>query len=127
MKAYVRNNLARVRAAARRANFENVRHAAAVVMRIAKSFIRRARTPSQEGQPPHTQTLRLKKAIQFAADNRTNYAIIGPTAEIVGPAGKAHEYGGLFRGRRYPRRRFMGPALEEVEPRLAQFWANTIR
>lgn len=127
MKVYVRNNMARVRAAARRANFENVRHAAAVVMKIAKGFIRKARTPAGEGQPPHTHTYRLKKAIQFSADNASNYAIIGPTAEIVGPAGKPHEHGGRFRGRSYPRRPFMGPALEKVQPRLAQFWANTIR
>jgi hypothetical protein len=53
--------------------------------------------------------------------------VIGPDYQNVGQSGAAHEFGGHFRHENYPRRPFMGPALEKVKDRLPSFWAGSVR
>ena len=53
--------------------------------------------------------------------------VIGPDVESFGTAGKAHEHGGRYRHERYPKRPFMGPALEKIKPRLPKLWAGSVR
>ena len=79
------------------------------------------------GQPPHTHTKRLPQAIKYAVEKKTGSVVIGPDVESFGTAGKAHEHGGQFRGERYPRRPFMGPALEKTKERLPKMWAGSVR
>ncbi|NLG44788.1 MAG: hypothetical protein GX547_16220 [Phycisphaerae bacterium] len=115
---------ARVRRAADKARPKNLQHAAALVRKAAIRSIRCSKKPSTAGQPPHTKTKRLKTGILF--DVAETNAIIGPAVQFVGPSGAAHEFGGRFRGRRYPARPFMGPALESLRPRLPRLWDATV-
>ena len=83
--------------------------------------------PSSPGRPPHTKGL-LKEAIDFEQSFSGESAIIGPKSEVVSNVGGAHEFGGPFRGRQYPKRPFMGPALDvEVKNNLPKAWENSIR
>lgn len=130
--------------AATRANFSNLSHAAAAIRLTARHSIRKApkargrdekgrfrsegRTqPSMSGTPPHTRAGQLKRAILYSVEKQAGRALIGPTYEMMGVSASAHEFGGRFRGQRYPARPFMGPALRENLPRLPKIWAASVR
>lgn len=118
----------RVRKAAKKANLTSLRHAAAALRLQARGTIRkrpRSGKPGRPGGPPRTRAGQLKRSILFDAD--TDRAIIGASAGFVGESASAHEHGGRYRGRLYPERPFMRPALEKLRPRLSQFWAASLR
>jgi phage gpG-like protein len=117
--------LARKRA--KDATFRNLNHAAATLRLTAQRSLRKRKTPSAPGQPPSSFTGRLRKSILYAVDRARDYAVIGPSRNLIGPAGAAHERGGRFRGADYPARPYMGPALEKIRPRLARLWAGSVR
>jgi len=98
--------------------------AGALVMTIARRKIRTSDKESSPGTPPHTKTRRLKKAILFAAESER--VVIGPSVELFGTAGRAHEHGGEFRDEVYPERPFMGPSLKDAAPRVSAFWSNSL-
>ncbi len=75
--------------------------------------------PSEPGTPPHSKEGALPAAILFAVDAATLTAVVGPTRRKVGLAGKAHEFGGEFRGENYPARPFMAPAMLKTLDRFA--------
>jgi hypothetical protein len=54
-------------------------------------------------------------------------AVIGPSFDKIGLVGHAHEFGGTFRGDRYEKRSFMGPAGEKVAPRMPSMWAASYK
>jgi len=98
----------------------------------------RTRLPRFPGRPPHTRRGLLRGAIIYGVDlpaatlaaqagKHAGRALIGPTYERVGTSAMAHEFGGKYRRERYPKRSFMGPALEKVAPRLAGFWAGSVK
>ncbi len=93
----------------------------------ASRSIRKVKRPSLAGQPPHSGTGQLRKSIRFAVDRADSSVVIGPTRESIGLIGSVHEFGGRFRGRRYPKRPFMQPALEKTQPQLPRLWAQSIR
>lgn len=93
--------------------------------RVLKSGKRRV-VYAAPGTPPHSRFGALKYAIRYFVDPAGRYSVIGPEYRDVGPSGKAHEIGGLFRGRRYPKRQFMKPALMKILPRMNSFWAYTV-
>jgi phage gpG-like protein len=102
-------------------------HAAAAIRLTARRSIRKRATPSQEGQPPHTKAGQLRGAIVYAVEKQHARAVIGPSYERMADAAGAHEHGGRFRGDDFPARPFMGPALENIAPRLPKHWAATVR
>jgi len=126
IKATTKDETRRVRRAANRGTFKSLNQAAATIRLIAKRSIRRRKSPGPAGQPPRTQTKRLPNSILYFVDRDKQSAIIGPSHRLIGPAGAAHERGGLFRGRRYPARPFMGPALEKAKPRIPRFWSGSV-
>jgi len=109
-------------------NFQNIGHAAATLRMIARRSIRKRKRPAPEGEPPHTQTKRLKTSILYAVDRRRESAIIGPSYHVIGVAGAEHEHGRRFRGRRPQQdaRPFMGPALKKAAPRMPRFWRASL-
>lgn len=137
MPTEVRDRFGRVAAAEKRASFKNLGHAAAVVRKVAVRSIKAGKRVSKRqsrmgsspaapaGTPPHSPTGRLKRAILFAQEPEA--AVIGPSADLFGNAGKAHEFGGRFRRETFERRPFMGPALEKVQDQIPAQWAGTIR
>lgn len=102
---------------------------AALVRTIAKRSIRttKSREGSQAGRPPRTRGRKvLPRAILFAVNREEESAIIGPSVELAGKVGGAHEHGGMFRGERYDARPFMGPALDKVLPEFREAWRHSI-
>ena len=99
------------------------RAAGAIRVQAARSIIQSA-SPSEPGRPPHTRKGLLRRSILFAIQEERGLlsAIIGTSYDILGPAGRAHEFGGRFRKEVYPKRPFMEPALSVVANRLPEFF-----
>ena len=111
----------------RKANISNLGHAGAAIRLVAKRSIRKRKGAAPAGSPPHTHTKRLPRAILYAVEKQRSRVVLGPAKHLVGTAGKAHEHGGQYKGQRYDRRPFMGPAIEKLKDRLPKLWANSIR
>jgi len=164
------------------ASFRSLGHAGAAIRLTARRSIRRRKTFSKPGTPPHTRSGNLKRSIRYEA--KTDEVLIGPVNEFGGRLWNLHEFGGVAKGRRmlkshrfspgeygpiriktrgfnasfhrakltttaqanrasrlvseenerrqsqvgrYPKRPFMGPALEIHRPRLPRFWANSVK
>jgi len=121
----IENKLDRVAKAAETGEFRSFARAAFAIRQTAVESIERAAGPSAPGEPPHThRRMFLRRAIRYAA-NREG-AVIGPRFSVVGTAGEAHEFGGEYRGNKYPARPFMFPALQANLDRFAGAWAGSI-
>lgn len=127
LKVTTRSDVQQVLARAKRAEIRSLGHAGGAVRLTARRSIRRGRSESAPGTPPQTRRGQLKRAIQYAVVKEQALVVIGPAADVVGQAGRAHEFGGRFRREQYPQRPFMGPALEKMIPRLPKLWANSVR
>ena len=127
VRAKVRDEKHKVVRKAKEAHFESLSHAGGAIRKTAIRSIRKGTKPAPPGQPPHTQTRRLPRAIKYAVEKKRQVVVVGPDVESFGTAGRAHEFGGRFRGDYYDRRPFMRPALEKLKGRLPWFWANSIR
>jgi phage gpG-like protein len=75
--------------------------------------------PSRPGTPPNTHTKQLPRSIVFAADSSGGSFVIGPSRSGIDEIGQVHEFGGKFRGRNYPARPFMRPAIENPNSQRA--------
>lgn len=127
MKARTRSQMHKVARKAKRANIENLGHAGGAIRLAAVRSIRKRKGPAPAGQPPHTHTRRLPRAFKYAVEKQRQTVVIGPDIQSLGTAGKAHEHGGHYRRERYPKRPFMGPALEKTKERLPKLWAGSVR
>ena len=104
-------------------------HAAAILMKDARSSIRQTQSPdpSAPGKPPKTRNRRfLQRSIRFETDATRKVAIIGPTASMVEQIGAVQEFGGRYKGQDYPARPFMAPALERNLHRFAGGFAGLL-
>lgn len=120
-------NLDRIDAAKRRCMDRGLFKAAGFLRTDARRSIKQRKTAAPAGSPPATRKGRLRKAIVFHVFRGLGRAIVGPTANIVGPAGGAHEHGGQFRGESYPARPFMGPALVKTNTQFAAFFRDEFK
>jgi phage gpG-like protein len=127
VKITIKKSIHQVQRKAQQGNFKSLGHAAAALRLVARRSIRRRRMAASPGSPPNTRRGQLKRSIMYAVNKKRGVALIGPSFEMVGTAGKAHEFGGRYRRERYPKRPFMGPALDKVKDRLPSMWAGSIR
>ena len=114
----------------RRANDGSIKalgHAAAAIRLTARRSIKRSPSYSDPGTPPHTRRGLLREAVLYAVEKDAGRAVIGPAYEMVGTSGSAHEFGGKYRKETFPKRAFMGPALEAIRPRLPSFWSASVK
>lgn len=119
----------RVEAAAEKANFRNLFHAAASVRKQTRESIERApkNIASAAGSPPHTHRGQyLKRAVLFFVDAPRDEAIIGFSAARVGDVGAVHEFGERRGRAQYPKRPTLGPVLEHSASRLGDEWRGSI-
>lgn len=107
--------------------FRSLNHAAAAIRLTARRSIRRSPKESASGTPPHTRRGLLKRSLLYNVDKAKMRAVIGPAYSIVGRSGSAHEFGGKYYGRKYPKRAYMGPALRQQAKRIPRMWANSIK
>jgi hypothetical protein len=127
MKCRSRFDVRKVRKKADTGTFKSLNHAAAAIRLTARRSIRRSPKKSASGKPPHTRRGLLKRALLYNVDKSRMRAVIGPAYSIAGRSGSAHEFGGKYYGRKYPRRSFMGPTLRKQAHRVPRMWANSIR
>lgn len=130
-----------IEVAEEQARFRNFGHAASVIRKDAQStiktggqmgrdkttgrFTKRGRgTGSTPGTPPETRRGQIRRAIVYAADKYG--AVIGPTSNLMDQSASAHEFGGTYKGQQFPKRPFMGPALERQTDRFAGSWRGSI-
>jgi len=122
-----------------RAASGSLRSVGYAISQIAKAKIKRGPTagggrgrrrktkPSSPGQPPHTRRGQLRRAIRYAMTSDQAAVVVGPVYSMVEDVGKAHEFGGKYKGERYPRRPFMGPSLEEALPKIGPQFKGSVR
>ena len=127
MTARTRDNTKKVQTAVKKKSFRNLGHAGAIIRWTAYRSIRRDDAPSLPGQPPHTRKGQLQHAILYGVEEQRGIVVIGPSHLFVGRSGAAHEHGGQYMRQRYPRRPFMGPALEKNKERLPKLWAGSVK
>lgn len=126
-KGRTKFNPEKVKKPAKQAAFKNLGHAGAAIRMTARRSIRKSKNASPRDTPPNTRRGQLKRAIRYAVDKDAESVIIGPEYTIVGQSGKAHEFGGEYKKQNYPKRAFMGPALEKNERKLPKLWESSIR
>lgn len=127
VKVKTRMDGKRVVKAAQAGSIKSLGHAGGALRMTAKRSIKRAKAGSPEGTPPHTRKGQLRRAILYAVEKSKQSVVVGPDVSIVSTAGTAHEFGGRFRGERYPKRPFMGPALQKTKDRLPKMWAGSVK
>jgi len=116
-----------LRRRAREGSIRSLGHAAAAIRLTARRSIRQSLRAAAPGRPPHTRRGLLRRAVLYFVETAQERALIGPAHSFVGTSASAHEFGGTYRGQRYPQRPLMGPALLALVPRLPAFWASSIR
>ncbi len=114
-------------ARAARAGLDVLKRMGAYVRRVAQSKVRQSPKASTPGTPPHTRRGLLKRSILFGLDKSERRVLVGPGFSFVGTSASAHEFGGGYRGDRYPKRPLMGPSLKEAAPRLARLWQDAVK
>ena len=127
MRARTRLDRRGLQRRAQAGSIQSLGHAGAALRLVARHSIRRSARAAPPGAPPHTRRGQLKRAIRFAVEPAQQRVFIGPTYTLVGRSAAAHEFGGRYRGQRYPQRPLMGPALSSLRNRLARFWANSVK
>jgi hypothetical protein len=127
MQARTRDNTKQVLTKAKKGSIKSLGHAGATIRLTAKRSIRRRKKASAEGQPPSTRKGQLRGAIVYAVEKQNDLVAIGPEHAKVGKSASAHEHGGRYKRQRYPKRPFMGPALEKTKERLPRKWAGSVK
>ena len=117
----------RLLGAMKQANRKALGRVGAYVRKAAVNSVRKSKKASAAGTPPNTRRGLLKHAVLFGVEAGAGRVVIGPARSLIGISMTAHEFGGRYRGREYPRRPLMGPALEHAAPRLPKLWENSLR
>lgn len=108
----------------------------AFVRQRAKTSMRRRKSISPPGSPPHAHTGLLRRFLFFSYDEKMQSVVIGPT-RIRGGASiprRLEEGGytkrpmrrGIVKQLYYRPRPYMGPAFAEELPRVPQMWQDAI-
>ncbi len=108
-------------------NVKALRRAGAYVRKSARNAVSRSSKASSPGMPPHTRRGLLKRSILFGVEKQRQSVVIGPAKSLIGVSMTAHEFGGMYRRRKYPKRPLMGPTLERVAPQLPKLWRDSVK
>ena len=116
-----------VRNAVRRGGVKSLRQAGAYVRKAARHAVKKSSRASAAGTPPHTRRGLIRNSILFGVEKHRMAVVIGPAYEFVGISMTAHEFGGMYRRRRYPKRALMGPTLQKTAPNISKMWADSVK
>lgn len=126
-KASTRGEFKKLYKRAKKGGVKSLAGAAALIRTTARRSIRKRKNLGPPGKPPRTKFGQLRRAIFFSVDKPRQVAVIGPSYDGVGRSGAAHEYGGRYKGRKYPKRPFMGPALEKSQDKLPKMFRGILK
>ena len=127
MKCRIEFDDRRILVAVRSGNNIALRRAGAYIRKAARNRISTSDKASVPGSPPNTRQGLLKQSLLFGVDSRRESVVIGPAESIIGTAMVAHEFGGKYRKRRYPKRPLMGPTLEKTANKLPALWEKSVK
>lgn len=127
MKCRIEFDERRILARVKGANSTALRRAGAYIRKAARNRVSASDKASAPGSPPHTRRGLLKTSLLFAVEKRSQAVVIGPAEKFIGTAMKAHEFGGKYRKRRYPKRPLMGPTLVKTATKLPAMWENSVK
>lgn len=116
-----------VKRAVKRGSTESLKQAGAYVRKSARNSVKKSKHSSIAGTPPHTRRGLLKRSLLFGVEPRRMAVVIGPAFKFVGISMTAHEFGGMYRHRKYPKRPLMGPTLQKTTPQISKLWANSVK
>ncbi len=116
-----------VKTAVQKSGVKSLRSAGAYTRKAARNAVSRSKKSSPAGTPPHTRRGLLKRSILFGVDKNRMTVVIGPAKSFIGISMTAHEFGGMYRRRKYPKRPLMGPTLVKVAPQLPKLWADSVK
>ena len=116
-----------VKNAVRKGGVKSLRQAGAYVRKAARHAVKKSSSASAAGTPPHTRRGLLKNSILFGVEKQRMTVVIGPAHSFIGIAMTAHEFGGKFRRRSYPKRALMGPTLQKTAPQISKMWAESVK
>lgn len=117
----------RLLGAMKQANRKALGRVGAYVRKTAVNSVRRSDKASEAGTPPNTRRGLLRRSVLFGVEADALRVVVGPARSLIGISMTAHEFGGRYRGREYPRRPLMGPALEHAAPRLPKLWEDALK
>ena len=127
MKCRIEFDDRRILVAVRSGNNIALRRAGAYIRKAARNRVTTSEKASAPGSPPNTRQGLLKQSLLFGVDSRRESVVIGPAENIIGTAMVAHEFGGRFRKRRYPKRPLMGPTLQKTATKLPDLWEKSVK
>ena len=127
VKVRIEFDESRILLAVKSGNITALRRAGAYVRKAARNRVTQSANASSPGSPPNTRQGLLKRSLLFGVEKQRQSVVIGPAEKFIGTAMQAHEFGGTYRKRRYPKRPLMGPTLEITAPKLPAFWENTVK
>jgi len=116
-----------VKSAVQKCGVKALRSAGAYTRKAARNAVAKSKHSSTPGTSPNTRRGLLKRSILFGVEKHRMAVVIGPAESLIGISMTAHEFGGMYRRRKYPKRPLMGPALEKVAPQLPKLWANSVK
>ena len=127
MKCRVEFDERRIIVAVQNGNLTALRRAGAYIRKAARNQVSASEKASMPETPPHTRRGLLKNSLLFGVEKRTQSAVIGPAERFIGTAMVAHEFGGRYRKRRYPKRPLMGPTLRKTASKLPDLWEKSVK
>ncbi|MBO5694773.1 MAG: hypothetical protein J6S98_05175 [Lentisphaeria bacterium] len=127
MKVQIEFDESRILIAVRSGNITALRRAGAYIRKAARNKVTQSTDASAPGSPPNTRQGLLKRALLFGVEKPRQSVVIGPAEKFIGTAMSAHEFGGTYRKRRYPKRPLMGPTLLATTPKLPYLWENSVK
>ena len=127
MKCRIEFDDRRILVAVRSGNNVALRRAGAYIRKAARNRVTTSEKASAPGSPPNTRQGLLKQSLLFGVDKRLESVVIGPAESMIGTAMVAHEFGGRYRKRRYPKRPLMGPTLQKTATKLPDLWEKSVK
>lgn len=116
-----------VKKAVKKGSTNSLKQAGAYVRKAARNSVKKSKHSSIAGTPPHTRRGLLKRSLLFGVEPRRMAVVIGPSFRFVGISMTAHEFGGMYRHRKYPKRPLMRPMLEKTAPQISKLWADSVK
>ncbi len=127
MKCRIEFDKRRILVAVKQGNLAALRRSGAYIRKSARNKVFQSSRSSSPGTPPNTRRGLLKRSLLFGVEKQKQSVVIGPAEKFIGTAMIAHEYGGRYRKRRYPKRPLMGPTLSRTANKLPKLWEQAVK